>query len=96
VRIAFGTDAGVSLHGRNADEFLLMVARDADRDRSGDGQYGRFTRPVVRGRHDRAKAGIVAVRGDPLSDVGVLRSMSFVMSRGASTATSLRRSDPPC
>ena len=26
VRIAFGTDAGVSLHGRNADEFLLMVA----------------------------------------------------------------------
>ena len=25
VRIAFGTDAGVSLHGRNADEFPLMV-----------------------------------------------------------------------
>ena len=25
VRIAFGTDAGVSMHGRNADEFLLMV-----------------------------------------------------------------------
>ena len=26
VRIAFGTDAGVSMHGRNADEFLLMVS----------------------------------------------------------------------
>ncbi len=26
VKIAFGTDAGVSLHGRNADEFELMVA----------------------------------------------------------------------
>jgi imidazolonepropionase-like amidohydrolase len=25
VKIAFGTDAGVSLHGRNADEFELMV-----------------------------------------------------------------------
>ena len=25
VRIAFGTDAGVSKHGRNADEFELMV-----------------------------------------------------------------------
>jgi imidazolonepropionase-like amidohydrolase len=27
-------------------------------------------------------ADIVAVRGDPLSDVGVLRNMSFVMARG--------------
>jgi imidazolonepropionase-like amidohydrolase len=25
VKIAFGTDAGVSKHGRNADEFELMV-----------------------------------------------------------------------
>ena len=30
VRIAFGTDAGVSLHGRNADEFELMVAARHD------------------------------------------------------------------
>jgi imidazolonepropionase-like amidohydrolase len=34
-------------------------------------------------------ADIVAVRGDPLSDVGVLRRMSFVMARGR-----VHRSEP--
>jgi imidazolonepropionase-like amidohydrolase len=87
VRIAFGTDAGVSLHGRNADEFLLMVQHGmtpmqaivaatlnaADLLGLAD-QIGAITP----GRH----ADIIAVRGDPLSDVGVLRNVSFVMSRG--------------
>ena len=58
VRIAFGTDAGVSMHGRNADEFLLMVqhgmtpmAAISGRDR----QRRRSARPRRRGRHDRAR-----------------------------------------
>ena len=87
VRIAFGTDAGVSLHGRNADEFLLMV------------EHGMTPMTAIEaatvnaadllglaaeiGTIEPGKAAdIVAVRGDPLADVGVLRDMNFVMARG--------------
>jgi len=87
VRIAFGTDAGVSLHGRNADEFLLMV------------QHGMTPMTAIEaatvnaadllglsaevGTIEPGKAAdIVAVRGDPLADVGVLRNVGFVMARG--------------
>jgi imidazolonepropionase-like amidohydrolase len=87
VRIAFGTDAGVSLHGRNADEFLLMV------------QHGMTPMSAIvaatvnaadllgiGGEAGTIEAGriadIIAVRGDPLSDVGVLRNVNFVMARG--------------
>ena len=87
VRIAFGTDAGVSMHGRNADEVLLMVEHGRDpmsaivpatvnaADLLGlSGEVG----TIEPGK----RADIVAVRGDPLADVGVLRQMSFVMARG--------------
>ena len=87
VRIAFGTDAGVSMHGRNADEFLLMVQHGMDpmsaivaatvnaADLLGLGSEVGTIEPGK-------AADIVAVRGDPLADVGVLRTMSFVMARG--------------
>lgn len=87
VRIAFGTDAGVSMHGRNADEFLLMVEHGMDpmsaivaatvnaADLLGlSGEIGMI--------EPGKSADIVAVRGDPLADVGVIRQMSFVMARG--------------
>jgi imidazolonepropionase-like amidohydrolase len=94
VRIAFGTDAGVSLHGRNADEFPLMV------------QHGMTPMAAIQaatvnaadllglatevGTIEPGKAAdIVAVRGDPLTDVGVLRTMNFVMVRGR-----VHRSEP--
>jgi imidazolonepropionase-like amidohydrolase len=87
VRIAFGTDAGVSLHGRNADEFALMV------------QHGMTPMQAIVAATVNAAdllglsseigaiepgrvADIVAVRGDPLTDIQVLRQMNFVMSRG--------------
>ena len=87
VRIAFGTDAGVSMHGRNADEFLLMVEHGMD-------PMAAIVAATVNaadllglaaeiGTIEPGKsADIVAVRGDPLADVGVLRQMSFVMARG--------------
>ncbi|MGZ8282211.1 MAG: amidohydrolase family protein [Allosphingosinicella sp.] len=87
VRIAFGTDAGVSMHGRNADEFLLMVQHGMD-------PMSAIVAATVNaadllGLADQVgtieagkSADIVAVRGDPLSDVGVLRTASFVMARG--------------
>ena len=87
VRIAYGTDAGVSKHGRNADEFELLV---------------KFGMPPVEaikaatvnaaellgvdketGTIEVGKAAdIIAVDGDPLSDVKVLKAMKFVMARG--------------
>ena len=87
IRIAFGTDAGVSMHGRNADEFLLMV------------EHGMTPMTAIAAATVNAAdllglgaevgaiepgkiADIVAVRGDPLTDVGVLRQMNFVMARG--------------
>jgi imidazolonepropionase-like amidohydrolase len=87
VRIAFGTDAGVSMHGRNADEFLLLV------------QHGMTPMQAIAaatvnaadlldlsaeiGTIEPGKAAdIVAVSGDPLADVGVLRDMRFVMRTG--------------
>jgi imidazolonepropionase-like amidohydrolase len=87
VRIAFGTDAGVSMHGRNADEFLLMVEHGMD-------PMAAIAAATVNaadllglaeeiGTIEVGKAAdIVAVRGDPLSDVGVLRNVDFVMARG--------------
>jgi len=87
VRIAFGTDAGVSMHGRNADEFLLLVQH-------GMTPVAAIVAATVNaadllglsaevGTIEPGKiADIVAVRGDPLADVGVLRQMNFVMARG--------------
>jgi imidazolonepropionase-like amidohydrolase len=87
VRIAYGTDAGVSKHGRNADEFELLV---------------KFGMPPVEalkaatvnaadllglaneiGTIEPGKsADIIAVTGDPLQDVTVLKKVEFVMARG--------------
>jgi imidazolonepropionase-like amidohydrolase len=87
VRIAFGTDAGVSLHGRNADEFELMVrhgmtpmqALAAATVNAADllglgGDVG----TLEPGR----QADLVAVDGDPLADIAVLKRIDWVMRSG--------------
>ena len=87
VRIAFGTDTGVSAHGDNAQEFALLVRAGltpleaiqaatnvaADHLKIAD-QAGL----IAPGR----AADIVAVEGDPLTDVTVLERMAFVMKGG--------------
>ena len=87
VKIAFGTDAGVFPHGDNAKEFALMVhagmtpmdailaATSHAADLIGDSadigsiQKGRF-------------ADMVAVDGNPLSDITELERIKFVMKGG--------------
>ena len=87
VRIAFGTDAGVSKHGRNADEFELMV------------KYGMTPAAALQAATVNAadllglqadvgtiepgkRADLIAVDGDPLTDVTVLKRVPFVMKDG--------------
>jgi len=87
VKVAFGTDAAVYPHGLNAREFAVMVklgltpmqsiqaatVNAADllgwSDRVGSIEPGRF-------------ADIIAVSGDPTSDVTTLERVNFVMKAG--------------
>ncbi len=87
VNIAFGTDSGVSPHGENGREFQLMVAGGMPpmkaiqsatleaakllkiEDKLGTIEPGKI-------------ADIVAVEGDPIEDIRVMRNVSFVMKDG--------------
>ncbi|RZJ41315.1 MAG: amidohydrolase family protein, partial [Brevundimonas sp.] len=87
VRIAFGTDSGVSAHGDNAGEFALLV-------RAGLTPLEAIqTATVNAAAHLRISdqagriavgmpADLIAVSGDPLSDVTALQHMAFVMKGG--------------
>jgi imidazolonepropionase-like amidohydrolase len=87
VKIAFGTDSGVSAHGDNAQEFALLV-------RAGLSPLEAIQAATVgaaehlRIANEAGKiavgmpADIVAVSGDPLTDVTELERMKFVMKSG--------------
>ena len=87
VKIAFGTDSGVSYHGDNAREFKLMVdagmpAMEAIRSET-------VHAADLLGESDRLgsikpgkMADIVAVAGNPLTDISLLEKMAFVMKDG--------------
>ncbi len=87
VRIAFGTDTGVSPHGRNAEEFALMVKNGmspllAIRSATVDaaellGLSARIGTIAV-----GKDADIIAVEGDPTQDVRLLERVGFVMKSG--------------
>jgi imidazolonepropionase-like amidohydrolase len=90
LKIAFGTDAGVSDHGRNAEEMPLMVqyggmspqdvvvsaTRSAAELLGLDNEVGRLAPGY--------SADIIGVRGNPLDDLGALQRdrVGFVMARG--------------
>jgi imidazolonepropionase-like amidohydrolase len=87
VKIAFGTDSGVSAHGENAREFGYMVeagmpAMDAilSATRHAADLLGAADRvgSIQPGR----LADVVAVAGDPLKDITELQRITFVMKGG--------------
>ena len=87
VRIAFGTDTGVSAHGDNAQEFALLVRagltplqaiQAATTVAAAHLQIAGEAGLIAAGR----PADIVAVEGDPLTDVTALEQMAFVMKGG--------------
>jgi imidazolonepropionase-like amidohydrolase len=87
VKIAFGTDAGVSKHGRNADEFELMVkygmpAMEAIRAATVNAAELLALSELIGTIEPGKRADIIAVAGDPLQDVRVLKHVGFVMSDG--------------
>ena len=87
VKIAFGTDAGVSKHGRNADEFELMVkfgmpAAEALKAATVNAADLLGLASEIGTIEPGKSADIIAVEGDPLTDVTVLKSVDFVMARG--------------
>ncbi len=87
VKIAFGTDAGVSKHGRNADEFELMVkhgmpASAAIEAATMNAATLLGVEKEVGSLEPGKAADIIAVSGDPTKDVTVLKNVQFVMKSG--------------
>lgn len=88
-KIAFGTDAGVFGHGRNAEEFALLVSAGGMTSREALASsittaaellgLGREIGRIQPGY----RADLIAVRGDPLTDVKVLQHVEGVIANGA-------------
>ena len=87
VKIAFGTDAAVYPHGQNAHEFELMVQAGIPPLYA---LQAATTHAAQLLRHDKDLgsitkgkfADVVAVPGNPLDDISLMKRVSFVMKEG--------------
>lgn len=87
VKIAFGTDAGVFEHGRNGQEFALLVkAGLTNREALASATTNAAQALGMEGEIGRIAPGysadLIAVSGNPLADVRVLERVDWVMVRG--------------
>ncbi len=86
VKIAFGTDSGVSPHGENAREFVYMV--EAGMPAAYALQSATLYAAEVLGVDDQGvlepgkRADIIAMPGDPLIDIQQVMKVDFVMKDG--------------
>ncbi len=96
VNIAFGTDTGVSKHGDNAQEFALMVRNGmtpmmAIKSATVDAA-DLIGKSATVGTIEAGKdADIVAVEGDPLTNIRLLENVGFVMKWGQAVKLGGRR-----
>ncbi|HEU4429602.1 MAG TPA: amidohydrolase family protein [Myxococcota bacterium] len=87
VKIAFGTDTGVSAHGDNAREFELMAAAGMpplETIRAATARAAELLQlSDTLGALEPGKlADVVAVAGNPESDIALMKRVSFVMKDG--------------
>jgi imidazolonepropionase-like amidohydrolase len=87
VKIAFGTDAGVYPHGENAQEFVYMVQagippmaalQAATTHAAALLKHSQDFGSIAAGQY----ADVVAVPGNPLTDIALMKDMDFVMKAG--------------
>ncbi|GAA5445108.1 imidazolonepropionase [Microbulbifer sp. NBRC 101763] len=87
VKIAFGTDTGVTRHGENAREFVLMVQggmtpADAIRSATWNAAQLLQVQDELGSISEGKIADIIAVAGNPLEDISELQRVQFVMKGG--------------
>lgn len=87
VWIVFGSDAGVFPHGMNADEFVHMVAAGMpplEAIQSSTIEAAKLLRiDKTLGSIEPGKlADLVAVHGNPLADISLMKNVSFIMKEG--------------
>jgi imidazolonepropionase-like amidohydrolase len=87
VKMVFGTDAGVYPHGRNAEQFKLMIdagMTEIDAIRSATSFAAELLgKEDELGSIDVGKlADLVAVKGNPMKDIQLLENIHFVMKDG--------------
>ena len=87
VKIAFGTDSGVSAHGDNWQEFILMTdagMSNKDALKSATIETAKLLR--VEDKLGKIKSGmladIIAVQNNPIEDISTVKNVSFVMKDG--------------
>ena len=87
VKIAFGTDSGVSAHGDNWQEFILMTdagMSNKDALKSATIETAKLLR--IEDKLGQIKPGmladIIAFQNNPIEDISVVKNVSFVMKDG--------------
>src|SRR6516164_6992771 len=95
VKVSFGTDAAVYPHGQNSKEFKLMVDLgmapiDALKSATSNDAELLGIREKVGTLEKEKLADVIAMRGDPTSDITATERVSFVMKEGK-----ILRNGPP-
>jgi imidazolonepropionase-like amidohydrolase len=99
VKMIFGTDGGVYPNGDNAKQFVTMVTWGMSAMQAI--QAATVTAAEALGRSQDVGAiavgrfgDLIAVAGDPLADVGILQSVSFVMKGGNVVKQTMAKTSP--
>jgi imidazolonepropionase-like amidohydrolase len=88
VKIVFGTDAVAGLHGRNAEEFIYRVKEAGEKPMDAIVSATSASAEALGMGHEIGtiapgyQADLVAVAGDPLTDIAAVCHVVFVMKGG--------------